>query len=212
MLNLLNSNPLQFVMLVVAMLFSLAFHEFSHAWAATALGDETAKRNGRLTINPLSHIDMFGLLLFFLIGFGWGKPVPFDPNNLKSRRWGSLLVGLAGPAANFVLAITFAIILKIILATADISFDNLAIQFFSDVVIINSLWGVFNLIPIPPLDGSKVLFGLLPDSLDDFKVQFERVGPFALLILIVLDRTTGISFFDGFFSFVLTTVSNFITS
>ncbi len=210
MFDLLSTNPLQFVMLVVAMLFSLAFHEFSHAWAATSLGDDTPRDRGRLTINPLAHIDLFGLLLFLTIGFGWGRPVPFNPDNLKYRKWGSALVGLAGPAANFTLAFVCALVLKFALAQGQIDAGNAAVQFFADVVLINALWGVFNLIPIPPLDGSKFFLSLLPESWEDMKIQYERIGPFVLLLLLILDRTSGIGFFDAGFGFVLQAVNVFI--
>ena len=215
-LSLLSSDPIIFFALIFAMLLSLSLHEFSHAWTADYLGDETPGQAGRLTINPLAHIDPFGFLLFMLVGFGWGKPVPFDPYQLRNARYGSALVGIAGPAANLLLAVIFGVVLKALISVGTFDLTNgvdsvhPVIQFFAYVVIINVLWMLFNLLPIPPLDGSKVLFALLPDSFEELKIQLTRVGPFLLLFLLILDRFLGFSFFDKLFSGVISSVTSWI--
>lgn len=201
------SNPVIFLALAFSMLVSLAFHEFSHAWMANYLGDDTAKYAGRLTLNPFAHIDLFGLMLFLFIGFGWGKPVPFNPYNLRNQRYGPALVGIAGPAANMILAVLFGFILRLILTFTDQGVGNAAVQFLFYVVLINVLWMLFNLIPLPPLDGSKVLFAFLPDSMDQIKMQLEQSGPFILFFIIIIDRFIGISIFERLFGFASDIVS-----
>jgi Zn-dependent protease len=209
-LSLLFSDPIVFFALIFAMLISLALHEFSHAWAADTLGDDTPRLMGRLTINPLVHIDLLGLIFFFTIGFGWGKPVQFNPNNLKNERTGSALIGLAGPAANLFLAVVFGIILRLVLSQSQLDIDNMVIQFFSYIVIINVLWMLFNLIPIPPLDGSKLLLAVLPPSMDNVRFHLETKGPFILFTLIIIDRFMGASLFSKLFSGVIQTVTSLV--
>jgi Zn-dependent protease len=153
---------------------------------AERLGDSTARYAGRLTVNPLAHIDWWGsillpLLLFFgtqgRFMFAYAKPVPYNPYNLKNQRWGPALVGLAGPLANLLLALSFALVLRVV--------PGLVISpFLGIIVYANILLMVFNLVPIPPLDGSKILFTLLPDSLHHFKITLERYGFFILLFFV----------------------------
>ena len=163
------------------------FHEYSHAWMAEQLGDSTAKYAGRLTLNPLVHIDKWGtiimpLFLFFATGgrflFAYAKPVPFNPYNLRSQRWGPLWVAIAGPISNFLLAGAFGILMRFL------SVSNLTL-FLSVIVYANVLLGVFNLVPIPPLDGSKILFAILPPE-HSFKLQtfLEKYGFVILLAFI----------------------------
>lgn len=114
LISVLFSNPLAFLMIAVAILFALSLHEFFHAWAAFVLGDPTAQKEGRLTINPISHLDPLGTLLLFLVGIGWGKPVPFNPYNLKDQKWGPALVSLAGPASNLTVALLVGLTLRFI--------------------------------------------------------------------------------------------------
>ncbi len=165
---------------------SAVIHEYAHAWAADQLGDATAKQLGRLTLNPLAHIDPVGtlllpLLLFFSTGgrflFAYAKPVPFNPYNLKNQRWGPAWVGLAGPLSNLLLAVIFGLMVRFL------PYSNLTL-FLSIIVYANILLFVFNLVPLPPLDGSKLLFALLPVSLDNLKIWLERFGFIALLIFI----------------------------
>lgn len=177
------------VFFIIVILFAVVLHEISHGAVANAMGDPTAKYAGRLTLNPLKHLDFWGsflfplLLLIFSGGrfvFGWAKPVPYNPYNLKYQRWGPALVGLAGPAANFSLTIFFAGLIRL----ADYYGLGSApfFLFFHIIVWINLLLGVFNLLPIPPLDGSKILFSALPYSWEPVKIFLEQYG-FVILIM-----------------------------
>ena len=165
---------------------SAIVHEYAHALMADKLGDPTARQMGRLTLNPVAHIDPVGtlllpLLLFFSTGgrflFAYAKPVPFNPFNLKDKKWGPAWVSVAGPLSNFVLALVFGLMVRFLPAS------NFTL-FLSIVVYANILLLVFNLVPIPPLDGSKVFFAILPASLDKFKFWLERFG-FIILIAFI---------------------------
>jgi len=165
---------------------SAIIHEYAHGWAADQMGDPTARHAGRLTLNPLAHIDWWGtvfmpIMLLAISGgsfmFAYAKPVPYNPYNLRNRKWGPALVGLAGPAANLIVAIFFGLIVRFIAPSA---FSSL----LAIIVYANILLMVFNLVPIPPLDGSKVLFAILPDSMENFKLNLERYGFIILLIFI----------------------------
>ncbi len=185
------SDVLQVFSLVV-LIFSVVIHEFSHGWMANYLGDPTAKFMGRLTLNPIPHIDLIGsiLLPFFLLlskaGFiiGWAKPVPYNPYNLRDQKNGPALVGAAGPASNLLLALIFGIIIRILLAQGTAVVDSSIIIFFGIIAFYNILLAVFNLVPIPPLDGSKILFYFLPYSMHGVKEVLERNGILFLLIFI----------------------------
>jgi len=170
---------------------SVVIHEFSHGWMAYRLGDSTAKYLGRLTLNPLKHLDFFGsfllpLAIFAFSGgraiFGWAKPVPYNPYNLRDQRWGSAKVAAAGPGANLLVALIFGLILRFL--PSDISGLAELTQIFSLIVFLNILLAVFNLVPISPLDGSKILFTVLPHSLEGVRVFLERYGLFVLLFFI----------------------------
>ena len=150
------------IFIYIVIVFSAIIHEFSHAWAAYIQGDPTAKNEGRLTLNPIPHLDMWGtviiplFLLLFVGGFiGWAKPVPFNPYNLKNQKWGRTIVALAGPISNLVIALIFGLLIRFSV------FSFLVIP-FSFIVYINIFLALFNLIPIPPLDGSKLLFDAFP--------------------------------------------------
>lgn len=167
---------------------SSIIHEYAHGWMADRLGDPTARYAGRLTLDPRSHIDLMGtilipLLLFVSTGgrflFAYAKPVPFNPNNLRYHRWGPALVGVAGPLANLLLAASFALVFRF-MPLASIA-PLLAIVVYANVLLL-----VFNLLPIPPLDGSKILFALLPDTyaMNNFKYNFEKYGFIIVLVLI----------------------------
>jgi Zn-dependent protease len=167
-------------MVAVAILFGFSIHEYSHAQAACFLGDPTAKLQGRLTINPLAHFDPVGTLLIFIIGIGWGKPVPFNPYNLRNQKWGPALVGLAGPASNFLMALIIGLSLRFLGLS-----NPFLVSFFSVFVWINLILGIFNLLPIPPLDGSHILLAALPPSMDKIKMFLLGSG-FFLIILAIL--------------------------
>lgn len=165
---------------------SAIIHEYAHGWMANQLGDPTARYAGRLTINPRAHIDLWGtilmpLFLFWATNgsflFAYAKPVPYNPYNLKNQKWGPALVAIAGPLSNFLLAASFAIVLRLFPAS---TFS----PFLGIIVYTNILLMVFNLVPIPPLDGSKILYAILPDSLNNVKVFLDRYG-FIILIFFV---------------------------
>lgn len=178
-IQLLFTNPVFFLMWVVAILFALTIHEFFHAWTAFYLGDLTAKHQGRLTLNPLAHLDLVGTIMLLIVGIGWGKPVPFNPYNLRYPKWGPAFVGLAGPGSNFLIASVIGLSMRFM------DPPSLSLYFFlSFFVWINLILGIFNLFPIAPLDGSKVLFVLLPRSLEHIRIFLERYGLVILLFLV----------------------------
>lgn len=171
---------------------SIVIHEVSHGFMAEYYGDDTARDAGRLTLNPLAHLDPFGsillpaLLVFshspFL--FGWAKPVPYNPNNLRNRKWGTIAVAAAGIISNFLIAIFFGLLIRF----APHLTSNLSDNFYfitSIIVLVNLALGLFNLIPIPPLDGSKILFSLLPERFSDKIMLYERYSFILLIIFIV---------------------------
>jgi Zn-dependent protease len=201
-ITLLYQNPAYFIAWIAAILIALTVHEFSHALASTYLGDQTAKRMGRLNLNPASHVDMVGLVALVLVGFGWGKPVPFNPYNLRYPKWGSAMVAAAGPIANIGSVIVFGIILK--LAQPMLPAGNLLTEFLMLLVAINLILCVFNLIPIPPLDGSKFLLSALTAP-QHYKLRclLETRGPLILLGFIILDSVLGLNILSSIFSRVI---------
>jgi Zn-dependent protease len=171
-------------LLAVAMIVFVAFpvHEFAHAAMAVALGDNTPKVQGRYTLNPLAHIDPIGAILILFTGFGWAKPVQWDPRNIDiDIRLGSILVALAGPVSNLILAL-----LGVLLISLDIGGAGIMQEFLIDFVQINVLLFVFNLLPIPPLDGSHVLFALLPGDNFALRAQLSQFGFLILMLVIFL--------------------------
>ena len=179
----------------IALIVGITFHEFSHAYVANALGDGTARGLGRLTLNPIAHLDPLGTILIFVAGFGWGKPVPFNPFFLRvGMRRGAALVSLAGPAANVVAATVFAIPIRLGVAQSDtFGFSALGTSgvdvlgyLLVSLVFWNLLLAVFNLLPIAPLDGFKVVLGVLPRSLAAPFSRLEPWGPGILLLVIAL--------------------------
>ena len=183
----LRDDPQLFAAFVVAVIVGITFHEFSHAAVASLQGDQTARSQGRLTLNPLSHLDPLGSIALIVAGFGWGRPVPVTPSRLRNRRFGHVLVGLAGPAANFVLALVSVVALRIAYPPADLTFDvNFTLRLLDTLVAVNVILGVFNLLPIPPLDGSTLLSILLPPSRQNIVRFLEQYGIFLLLALLIL--------------------------
>lgn len=162
-------------------LITITIHEFAHAKVADILGDPTPRLAGRLTLNPISHIDPIGLLMLILVRFGWAKPVPINPYNFRDPRKGSLMVSLAGPLSNFI----FAWIVAIIFRNLTIEYDPIIAQILSYTVWINLALGVFNLIPVPPLDGSHILEYFLPAHRSDIMLRLQQNG-FLILIFIIL--------------------------
>lgn len=173
---------------LAAVLLCLTVHETCHGLAAYALGDPTARQAHRLSLNPLRHIDWFGLLMMFLAGFGWAKPVPVNPNYFKKPKQGMALTALAGPMSNFLLALIMLLAARIFCDVAAYSEANQRILDFILMVAILSIGlGLFNLVPIPPLDGSKVLFAVLPDRAYDQLMRYERYGMLVLFALVFFD-------------------------
>ena len=188
----------QTAVLVAASLLCITFHETCHGLAAYRLGDNTAKRMGRLSLNPLKHVDLMGLIMMALFRFGWAKPVPVDMRNFKNPKAGMALTALAGPVSNVVLAYAAVVLCNFVIFLADrlgSTWLLLALaQFFVYVEIISAGLAVFNVFPIPPLDGSKVLFALLSDRAYDQLMRYEKYGMGLLMALLVtgaIDRPLG---------------------
>jgi Zn-dependent protease len=178
-------SPGRLLAIVAILLFAMPIHEFAHAATAVALGDRTPILQGRYTLNPLAHLDPLGAFLIAFTGFGWAKPVQWNPRNITvDLRLGSILVALAGPVSNLLLAIIGALLLRL-----DLVGPGIGLQFFAIFVQINVLLFVFNLIPIPPLDGSHILFALLPGDTFNLRMQLSQWG-FLLLFVVIF-------FFDG---------------
>ncbi|QSX08909.1 site-2 protease family protein [Alkalibacter rhizosphaerae] len=171
------ANVRQIAVVLPALLISITFHELAHGYTAYLLGDPTAKQMGRLTLNPIKHMDPTGLIMLFLFRFGWAKPVPFNPNYFKNRKMGTLAVAVAGPASNLIIAT--ASMFSFMLAPEALA------GFFGTLVQFNILFAVFNLLPIPPLDGSKIIASLLPLHLETIFWKYERYGYMLLLVLAV---------------------------
>lgn len=171
---------------LIILIFSVVIHEVSHGSVANFLGDSTAKYAGRLTLNPIKHLDPFGsvilplLLVLFQSPFliGWAKPVPVNPHNLRDQKWGSLKVSIAGPGSNLLIALFFGLAIRFL------PLPDPVLILFSTIVILNLLLALFNLIPIPPLDGSHVLFTLLPERFWKFKAILQQYGLFILIFFI----------------------------
>lgn len=184
MLDVLFQNPISFLIFAVLLLVVVTVHEFSHALAADRLGDPTPGLKGRLSLNPLAHLDPIGTLLFIIAGFGWGKPVPFDPFNLKHPKKDSAIISFAGPASNIALAVLAALIFRFMIATPYFSFPLWSADLMTSFIRLNILLAVFNLIPVHPLDGFRVVAGLLPQKYYHDWLYLERYGMIFLIFLI----------------------------
>lgn len=178
--SLLFSNPVLFFIVAILLLYSVIAHEVAHGWVAHLFGDNTAKNHGRLTLNPISHIDPLGALMLFLVGFGWAKPVPIDYYRLKNYRVGLIAVSLAGCLANILIATIGIFFLQL----SAVSVNSMLAVILTILVRVNIILGAFNLIPIPPLDGSKILMGFLPASGQQTMARLERYGFFIIIILL----------------------------
>ena len=193
---------------IIAILLCLVVHEVCHGLAAYKLGDPTAKMNHRLSLNPLHHLDVFGLLMMITVGFGWAKAVPVDPRYFKKPKQGMAITALAGPISNFVMAYLAAIGANALAAAMTVDGQTIgltmAFSFCYLLVLLNIGLGVFNLIPFPPLDGSKVVAMFLPDHLYIRWMQLERYG------MIILMAILWFGWFDGFLDGARTVITNFM--
>ena len=189
-------EPILLLVALASLVITITIHEFMHAFTADRLGDPTPRVQGRITLNPLKHLDPIGTLALLLVGFGWGKPVQFDPYNLDNPRRDAAIISFAGPASNMVMAAVTSVIFH--LTSNSLSFTTA--QMFTMFITINVILAIFNLIPIHPLDGGKILIGLLPrDVASDWDKILNQYGMFILLILIlpIFGNTTLVSTLIG---------------
>ena len=188
-----SKSPIMLVLFIVLMifplLFSIAFHELAHGWTAYKFGDPTAKMMGRLTLNPLKHLDPMGTILMLIIGLGWAKPVVVNMNNIPNPTH-QMLVALAGPASNVLLAVIFAVFMALLNSSTSIPYADFIILFFNVIVTINLGLAIFNLLPIPPMDGSRILAWILPDRLEQEYMKLEPYGMFILMLILVFNGFT----------------------
>ena len=193
--NIFQVSPAQIISLIITLLIAFTVHEFSHAWVATAFGDETPRMNGRLTLNPIAHLDIIGTLLLLVAGFGWAKPVPVDPYTLRRRSPLALLwVSLAGPFSNFLMAVVAAIPLRLGIfpfVSSTNGFIPTPYDFLRVFIIINLTLLLFNLIPVAPLDGEKILDAILPPSAARVFDTIRPYGPLILLAIVFVGPALG---------------------
>ena len=184
MISYLFSNPLIFIIYLMAILAAISIHEFSHAFAADYLGDPTPRLQGRLKLNPLVHVDKVGMLFLLFFGFGWGKPVQFDSYNLKNPRKDAAIISLAGPSSNFILAIILSLLLKLFIFLQLNFLIIIGSLIFIPMIKMNIILGVFNLLPIHPMDGFKIVAGILPEEKVHEWNQLQKYGMIFLILLI----------------------------
>lgn len=197
------NDPILFVLWIAAVIIALTVHEFSHALLGKLQGDPTAELEGRLTLNPLSHIDWIGFALLVFVGFGWAKPTPFNPYNLKRRKLGSALIALAGPISNMLIVLVIGAALALVVRVTDMQATNLMIRFFLLLLEVNIILAVFNLVPIPPLDGSRLLTSLIGDRYPEVVMTLDRYGTFFLIALVFLGGGILSTVFNAVYSAVL---------
>lgn len=215
MFNIFSKEGLiSFLYTLPALLFCLSVHEFAHAYTAYKLGDRTQKAMGRLTLNPFSHIDIAGFICIALFGFGWGKPVMIDDRNFKNKAAGNALTAFAGPFSNIIMAILFTIILKILLITGVIlpTINSVVGSIILSMLILtiqfNVVFAIFNLIPIPPFDGSRILYFFLPAKGREYMYKIEQYS--FIIVLVILVTGIGSKLVSPIVNFVLGLLSKFI--
>jgi Zn-dependent protease len=192
LLRLLINDPIAFVLLIIPLLYSVVIHEVAHGWVANRMGDPTAKLLGRLSLNPLKHLDPIGTLMLFLVGFGWAKPVPINMNNIADRRKGLIFVSSAGILANILLAFGSLLVYRLL----GQSLTGTVALIANYTAYINITLAALNLIPIPPLDGSKILMGFASRNTQYFLARIEPYGFFILIALLYL------GWLDDFIGFI----------
>ncbi len=193
-------DPVLIALRIPILLIVITVHEFAHARMAFHYGDATAHSQGRMNLNPINHLDPIGSLMILLVGFGWAKPVPINPYRFNDYRSGLRWVSFAGPLSNLILAFACLLAFTYLLSWGVISLGGLPFQFFQQLIIINIYLALFNMVPIPPLDGSKILMSYLPDSKLGIYQQLERYGPIILLMFIFL----------GVFRIIIFPLANYI--
>jgi Zn-dependent protease len=196
LLKLLINDPGTFLLLAIPLLYSIIVHELAHGWVAYTMGDPTAKNQGRLTLNPLKHLDPLGTLMLFIVGFGWAKPVPVNVTNIPNRRTGFVLVSAAGIVANTLFAFLAILTMQILSPPPE---SSIAVFLFY-LAQINIILAAFNLIPIPPLDGSKILMGFLPSNI---RHVFHRIEPYGFFVIIALLYLGVLNPVIAFFRFII---------
>lgn len=199
LLNLLIKDPVSFLILSVLLLYSVIFHELAHGWVAYRLGDHTAKWLGRLTLNPLKHLDPIGSLMLLVFGFGWAKPVPINLENIADHRKGLILVSSAGIVANIICAFVAFFLFKLIAPEPSGTLAHVLYLFAR----INIMLAAFNLIPIPPLDGSKILMGFTSESVRRWLFQIEPFGFFIIIGLLYIGALNPVI---NFFQYIIIAV------
>ena len=215
MFNIFSKEGLiSFLYTLPALLFCLSVHEFAHAYTAYKLGDRTQKAMGRLTLNPFSHIDIAGFICIALFGFGWGKPVMIDDRNFKNKAAGNALTAFAGPCSNIIMAILFTIILKILLITGvtlptiNSVVGSIILNMLILTIQFNVVFAIFNLIPIPPFDGSRILYFFLPAKGREYMYKIEQYS--FIIVLVILVTGIGSKLVSPIVNFVLGLLSKFI--
>lgn len=204
MFTTLLSNPILFFVWALGLVMAISIHEFAHAKAADSLGDPTPRSQGRLTLNPLSHLDPLGTLALLFLGFGWGRPVMFDPYNLRYPRKDSALIALAGPVSNILLAIVLSLLLKFLPGIGLLS------SVLPIIIFMNIMLAIFNLVPIFPLDGEKILGGLLPRDLYYEYTNIMRQYGTIILILMLLPIAGGTSPISALISPAISFITNLL--
>lgn len=204
MLSTLFSNPLLFIVWAVGLVLAISVHEYAHARAADTLGDPTPRSHGRLTLDPRSHLDPLGTIALLFLGFGWGRPVMFDPYNLRNPRRDSALIAIAGPISNLTFALILSIIMKFVPGIGLLS------SVFSILIIMNISLAIFNLVPVYPLDGEKILGGILPPDLyREYATIMSQYGTI-ILIFMLLPIANGVSPISALISPVISFVAKLL--
>lgn len=204
---------LWYIYVIPIMIISATVHEFAHAWTAYKLGDDTARDEGRMTLNPIAHIDPVGFLFMIFARIGWAKPVPVNTYNLKNPMQGQLLVAIAGPISNILLVFVAATLLKIftLLPISNQVIQDFSVQFFIAFIVVNFSLAFFNMIPIPPLDGGNIVEALLPKQFRNTWQDIAKYSPFALLLLFLPISPFFAIFSNFWYNFIANAVSTVLT-